>query len=256
MFQSSAIDGIQLFWMDQSKARAQAQCGTNPGHHFGREVGTFLLFCFFPDFQYNRIYFGLAAESNLLTGVLHELHPSKYFLSISVQLSTSTCSMRAKLIFMPAFDSLTSLIFRISIICLGSINLVECRPGPIFGLEATEISKDGILLSWLPGSREVEQYRLTITSECTNWMIPECENTARRIRRGVDDEYYNTVEDDEVMKLLEVSDDDTELMGDYQIGDNDMEKDKEDTMLPNGDCKVRMFSKLHSLVLMKIISGS
>ena len=178
--------------------------------------------------------------------------------------------MRAKLIFMPAFWQsesnprsafLTSLIFRISILCLGSIKLVECRPGPIFGLEASEVSKDGILLSWLPGSREVEEYRLTITSECTNWKIPECENTARRIGRGVDDEYYNTVEDDEVMRLLEVSDDDTELMGDFMIGgekmgDNDMEKDKEDTVLLNGDCKVRMFSKLHSLVLMKIISGS
>merc|ERR1719239_1629273 len=116
------------------------------------------------------------------------------------------------------------------------------RPGPIFGFEATEVSKDGILLSWLPGSREVEEYCLTITSECTNWKIPECENTARRIGRGVDDEYYNTVEDGEVMRLLEVSDDDTELMGDYMIGDekmgdNDMEKDKEDTVLLNGDCK-------------------
>lgn len=40
MFQSSAIDRIQLFWMDQSEARAQAHSGTNPGHHFGREVGT------------------------------------------------------------------------------------------------------------------------------------------------------------------------------------------------------------------------
>ena len=168
--------------------------------------------------------------------------------------------MRAKLIFMAAFDSLTSLL-RISIIFLGSIKLVECRPGPIFGLEASEVSKDGILLSWLPGSREVEEYRLTITSECTNWKIPECENTARRIGRGVDDEYYNTVEDGEVRRPLEVSDDDTELMGDYMIGDekmgdNDMEKDKEDTVLLNGDCKVRMFSMLHSLVLMKIISGS
>ena len=144
--------------------------------------------------------------------------------------------------------------FRIAIICLGSIKLVECRPGPIFGLEATEISKDGILLSWLPGSREVEEYRLTITSKCTNWMIPECENSARRIRRSMDDEYYNTVEDDEVMKLLEVSNDDTELMGDYQIGDNDMEKDKADTMLPNGHCKVRMVYA-QFIVLMKNISG-
>ena len=40
MFKSSAFDWIQLFWMDQSKARTQAQSGTNPGHHFGREVGT------------------------------------------------------------------------------------------------------------------------------------------------------------------------------------------------------------------------
>ena len=128
-------------------------------------------------------------------------------------------------------------LFRISI-CLGLIRLLECRPGPIFGLEAMETSKDGILLSWLPGSREVEEYRLTITSECNNWKIPECENTARRIRRSMDEEYYNTVEDDEVMKLLEVSYDDSELMGDEKMGDNNMGKGKEESVLRNVDCKV------------------
>ena len=124
-------------------------------------------------------------------------------------------------------------------ICLGSIKLLDCRPGPIFGLEAMEVSKEGILLSWLPGSREVEEYRLTITSECNNWKIPECENTARRIRRSTDEEYYNTVEDDDVMKLLEVSYDNAELMGNKKMGDNDMGMDKEGAMLSNVNCKVR-----------------
>ena len=136
------------------------------------------------------------------------------------------------------FESTLASLFHISI-CLGSIKLVDCRPGPIFGLEAMEVSKDGILLSWLPGSREVDEYRLTITSECNNWKIPECEHTARRIRRSVDEDYYNTVEDDDVMKLLEVSYDDTELMGNEKMGDNDMGMDKEDAMLRNVDCKVR-----------------
>ena len=98
-----------------------------------------------------------------------------------------------------------------------------------------------ILESWWPGSREVEEYRLTITSECNNWRIPECENTGQRIRRSTDEDYYNTVEDDAVMKLLEVSYDETGLMG-----DNDMGKDKEDTLIHNSDCKVRTVS--HSKV--------
>ena len=135
--------------------------------------------------------------------------------------------------------SLATSFFQISI-CLGSIKVIYCvRPGPIFGLEAMEVSKDGILLSWLPGSREVEEYRLTITSECNNWKIPECENTARRIQRSTDEDFYNTVEDDDVMKLLELSYDDTGLMGDEKMGDNDMGNDKEDTKSHNADCKVR-----------------
>ena len=136
------------------------------------------------------------------------------------------------------FESTLTSFFHISI-CLGSIKLLDCRPGPIFGLEAMEVSKEGILLSWLPGSREVEEYRLTITSECNNWKIPECENAARRIRRSTDEEYYNTVEDDDVMKLLEVSYDNAELMGNKKMGDNDMGMDKEGAMLSNVNCKVR-----------------
>ena len=135
-------------------------------------------------------------------------------------------------IFWQSESTLTSL-FHISI-CLGFFKLLDCRPGPIFGLEAMETSKDGILLSWLPGSREVEEYRLTITSECSNWKIPECEGTAWRNRRRTDEDDYNTVEEeDKVMKLLEVSYDDTDLMGDNDIG-------KEDTMFRNADCKVRL----------------
>ena len=135
------------------------------------------------------------------------------------------------------FETTLVSFFQISI-CLGSIKLLDVRPGPIFGLEAMETSKDGILLSWLPGSREVEEYRLTITSECNNWKIPECEKMAQRIRRSTDEGYYNTVEDDEVMKLLEVSYDDTELMGDEKMGDNNMGKGKEESVSRNVDCKV------------------
>ena len=83
------------------------------------------------------------------------------------------------------FETTLVSFFQISI-CLGSIKLLDVRPGPIFGLEAMETSKDGILLSWLPGSREVEEYRLTITSECNNWKIPECEKMAQRIRRSTE----------------------------------------------------------------------
>ena len=124
-------------------------------------------------------------------------------------------------------------LFRISI-CLGLIQLLECRPGPIFGLEAMEVSKEGILLSWLPGSREVEEYRLSITSDCNNWKIPECEETAVRVRRSTEEDEYNNVEDDVVMKLLEVSYDDIDL-----IGGKDLGKKKEDKMFLAADCNVR-----------------
>ena len=124
-------------------------------------------------------------------------------------------------------------LFRISI-CLGLIRLLECRPGPIFGLEAVEVSKEGILMSWLPGSREVEEYRLTITSDCNNWKIPECEEAAVRVRRGTEEDEYNNVEDDVVMKLLEVSYDDIDL-----IGGKDLGKKKEDKMFLAADCNVR-----------------
>ena len=124
-------------------------------------------------------------------------------------------------------------LFRISI-CLGLIRLLECRPGPIFGLEAVEVSKEGILMSWLPGSREVEEYRLTITSDCSNWKIPECEETVVRVRRSTEEDEYNNVEDDVVMKLLEVSYDDIDL-----IGGKDLGKKKEDKMFLAADCNVR-----------------
>ena len=124
-------------------------------------------------------------------------------------------------------------LFRISI-CLGLIQLLECRPGPIFGLEAMEVSKEGILLSWLPGSREVEEYRLTITSDCNNWKIPECEETAVIVRRSTEEDEYNNVENDVVMKLLEVSYDDIDL-----IGGKDLGKKKEDKMFLAADCNVR-----------------
>ena len=124
-------------------------------------------------------------------------------------------------------------LFRISI-CLGLIRLLECRPGPIFGLEAMEASKEGILLSRLPGSREVEEYRLTVTSDCNNWKIPECEETAVRVRRSTEEDEYNNVEDDVVMKLLEVSYDDIDL-----IGGKDLGKKKEDKMFLAADCNVR-----------------
>ena len=124
-------------------------------------------------------------------------------------------------------------LFRISI-CLGLIRLLECRPGPIFGLEAMEVSKEGILMSWLPGSREVEEYRLSITSDCNNWKIPECEETAVRVRRSTEEDEYNNVEDDVVMKLLEVSYDDIDL-----IGGKDLGKKKEDKMFLAADCNVR-----------------
>ena len=124
-------------------------------------------------------------------------------------------------------------LFRISI-CLGLIRLLECRPGPIFGLEVMDVSKEGIFLSWLPGSREVEEYRLSITSDCSNWKIPECEETAVRVRRSTEEDEYNNVEDDVVMKLLEVSYDDIDL-----IGGKDLGKKKEDKMFLAADCNVR-----------------
>ena len=114
---------------------------------------------------------------------------------------------------------------------LGLFKLLDCRPGPIFGLKAEETSKDGILLSWLPGSREVEEYRLTITSECNNWRIPECEPS--RGRRSVDEENFNTVEDGSIVTLLELSNDDKDLMGDKK-----MEEDGRDVMFSHPGCKV------------------
>ena len=119
---------------------------------------------------------------------------------------------------------------------LGLFKLLECRPGPIFGLKAEMTSKDGILLSWLPGSREVEEYRLTITSECNNWRIPECESS--RSRRGVDEENFNTVEDGSIMRLLELSNDDKDLMGDKKMEDRDLSKDERDVMFSHPGCKV------------------
>ena len=124
-------------------------------------------------------------------------------------------------------------LFRISI-RLGLIQLLECRPGPIFGLEVMDVSKEGIFLSWLPGSREVEEYRLSITSDCNNWKIPECEETAVRVWRSTEEDEYNNVEDDVVMKLLEVSYDDIDL-----IGGKDLGKKKEDKMFLAADCNVR-----------------
>ena len=114
---------------------------------------------------------------------------------------------------------------------LGLFKLLECRPGPIFGLKAEETSKDGILLSWLPGSREVEEYRLTIASECNNWRIPECEPS--RSRRSVDEENFNTVEEGSIMRLLELSNDDKDLMGDKK-----MEESERDVMFSHPGCKV------------------
>ena len=111
---------------------------------------------------------------------------------------------------------------------LGLFKLLECRPGPIFGLKAEETSKDGILLSWLPGSREVEEYRLTIASECNNWRIPECEPS--RSHRGVDEENFNTVEDGSIMRLLELSNYDKDLMGD--------KKGERDFSFSHPGCKV------------------
>ena len=114
---------------------------------------------------------------------------------------------------------------------LGLFKLLECRPGPIFGLKAEMTSKDGILLSWLPGSREVEEYRLTIASECNNWRIPECESS--RSRRSADEENFNTVEDGIIERLLELSNDDKDL-----IGDKKMEKGERDVMFSHPGCKV------------------
>ena len=126
----------------------------------------------------------------------------------------------------PYFTSMSHLL-----IILGLFKLLYCRPGPIFGLKAEETSKDGILLSWLPGSREVEEYRLTITSECNNWRIPECEPS--RSRRSVDEENFNTVEGGSIVRLLELSNDDKDLMGDKK-----MEKDERDVMFSHPGCKV------------------
>ena len=83
-------------------------------------------------------------------------------------------------------------------------------------------------MSWLPGSREVEEYRLTITSECNNWRIPECEPS--RSHRSVDEENYNTVEEGSIVRLLELSNDDKDLMGD--------KKSERDFMFSHPGCKV------------------
>ena len=131
----------------------------------------------------------------------------------------------------PYFTSMSHLL-----IILGLFKLLYCRPGPIFGLKAEETSKDGILLSWLPGSREVEEYRLTITSECNNWRIPECEPS--RSHRSVDEENYNTVEEGSIVRLLELSNDDKDLMGDKMMENRDLSKDERDVMFSHPGCKV------------------